>query len=308
MDLMSDDHPKKDLTLLTDLPLEQAPTDFPTTQTPATPETPFGLDFQEQVPTFEDTQAPEQEPVAITPPEPTPDAVPVNAPVPTTPTEISSQEAWNLSLIGVLRPEHRARLIDIVTREPIGIREVDLEPQFEAGRVLIPRISEYLGVLLIQALRDAAIEIHFEPAMEAFEEQSNRQISHAQVVHSSQDERAFAFDQVLLTADSTLPGVSQHLLSPIDVLVVSATLTHAEVESRHDALNAHVFDDRLESLKRELKARAYYRGAHAILDFSLELQPLKDPALYKLMLTGTAVHINGADGAVSRANPPEQIP
>lgn len=336
---MSDEPPKKDFTLLTDLPLMDPPAqEDAVAQDPSPANDHFAVQedppAHEDLPTFDEVSPAENAPVfetsaplgesidvaefavaapELAPPTPSFEATPDTAAtsdldrtVAADPVELSSQDAWNLSISGLLRPEQRARLTDIVTREAIGIREVDLEPQFDAGRIFIPRISEYLGIVLIQALRDASVEIHFEPADHEMEREAEGAFSTPSplATHTSQSERAFTFDQVLLSADSALPGVPSSQISVIDVIIVTATLTHAEVESRFDSLSAHVFEDRMESLKRELKARAYYRGAHAVLDFGLELQPLKDPALYKLMLTGTAVKLTAATAGAD-ARPPE---
>lgn len=322
---MSDEPLKKDFTLLTDLPLVDPPAptpdDAPPTENSPTPEAP--AQFSETAAPVDDSAGLNldfspigEEPASIAlPPSPTEFAIaappetsapeqsftppPPDRTVAADPVELSSQDAWNLSITGFLRPEQRARLTTLVTREPIGIREVDLEPQFEAGRVFIPRISEYLGISLVQAMRDASVQMSFEPAANALEQETASAFGApaAATLHTSQSEHAFSFDQVLLTADSALPGISSSQITLVDLILVSATLTHAEVEARLDSLNAHVFEDRVESLKREIKARAHYRGAHAIIDFKLELQPLKDPALYKLILSGTAVKLNARSGA-----------
>src|SRR5437764_1503439 len=68
--------------------------------------------------------------------------------------EVPTSFPFSLMIEGTLRPEEREKLIDLISREKFGIREVDLEPQLESGRILIPRISEYAGVLLVQALRN----------------------------------------------------------------------------------------------------------------------------------------------------------
>ncbi len=73
---------------------------------------------------------------------------------------------FQLKITGQLEPYEKARLLDLLTSEDLGIRELDLEPQFESGQILIPQISEYLGVCIVSALRSAQVQMTLFPALD----------------------------------------------------------------------------------------------------------------------------------------------
>ena len=71
---------------------------------------------------------------------------------------------FSLMITGTFPDTDKEKLLEILSKNSFGIRGADLEPQFEAGKVLIPRISEYAGVMIVQALRDAPLEMTLAPA------------------------------------------------------------------------------------------------------------------------------------------------
>lgn len=68
-----------------------------------------------------------------------------------------------LRISGLLAPHHRARLLDLIKAADLGLREMDLEPQLESGQILLTRISEYVGIQIVQALRDAPVRMTLSP-------------------------------------------------------------------------------------------------------------------------------------------------
>lgn len=73
---------------------------------------------------------------------------------------------FSLRITGVLPPHHRARFLDLVKAADLGLRELDLEPQLESGQILLTRISEYVGIQIVQALRDAPVRMTLTPDSE----------------------------------------------------------------------------------------------------------------------------------------------
>ena len=138
----------------------------------------------------------------------------------------------------------------------MDIREVDIEPQLEAGRVLIPRISEYAGVMLIQALRGVRAKIYFQPSdieADAFSEASapndfNKSFNNAEA--PPRPPRRFPSLKATIFHNW---GVFQ----VIDTLIVSGMLSTRSLE----ALNSNEFTLTLtEALMRELKFKAVQTG------------------------------------------------
>ena len=71
----------------------------------------------------------------------------------------------------------------------------------------------------------------------------------------------------------------------VDTLVASASLRTNVV----DATSSSEYQEILEGLQRELKYKAYYRGANAIIRFSIQLMPLALPTHYRIMAMGSAI-------------------
>jgi hypothetical protein len=197
---------------------------------------------------------------------------------------------YSLLIEGRLQTHEKERLTAIVTKE-LGIREVELEPQFEAGKILIPRISEYAGVLLIQALRGAHVKMKLGPSDLIFT--SKDPITEDELIHphapdffNSNENDHFAADQIPITSESKLPNqnLKTHLMA-IDTIHASMNIKATWVQS----INPSYFQDALDALKRQLKFKAHHKGATAILNFQTQLIPISDQTQYKLIVQGTAV-------------------
>lgn len=199
---------------------------------------------------------------------------------------------YSLLIRGHLKLHEREALVQILTRENLDVREVELEPQFQAGHILIPRISEYAGVLIVQALRNSGAEMRLGPSERIY------------ISKETIDDDALIFPdnpeaELLLTEDGD---------SPADwiPLTPDATVSDRKIEETLDTLHgsmnlkaAHVahpqspvFQDALEKLKRQLKFQAHHRGANALISFKYELHPLEGQTVYKLVVQATAVRIS----------------
>lgn len=194
---------------------------------------------------------------------------------------------FSLLISGHLEDHEKARLIDILSRENMGIREIDLEPQLATGKILIPRISEYAGVVLIQALRSANVKFRFGPSDSIYSTDDTKELPYQNetVEHRNylmQDDLAQA-EQIPVTPATTLPSVKDFKV--IDTLTASAVLKSNAVEAENTA----EFQDLVEALQRELKYKAHRRGADAIIQFKVDLTVLASPSHYRLLATGIAI-------------------
>ena len=108
---------------------------------------------------------------------------------------------YSLLILGRLRPTDSEKLLDILERENYGITKKDLETQLDSGKILLPRISEYAGVLIIQNLRDCGANMKLGPSDQIFSTidtknsegdfiQSDDQNSHAQAIYFGSDHPA----------------------------------------------------------------------------------------------------------------------
>ncbi len=198
---------------------------------------------------------------------------------------------FSLIIEGHLTLEEREKLLSTLSRENMGISEADLEPQFEGERILIPRISEYAGVLLIQALRGSHASLRLgvsdsiyatddtrDSATEAWADPLEASSRHQVLSHHAPNEA----ERIPMVASSALPG--REVLEVIDTLVVSAALRSHVVEAQKSS----EYHEVLEALKCELKYRAFRKGAEAIVNFSVQLDSLGSPGRFRLTVSGTA--------------------
>jgi hypothetical protein len=194
----------------------------------------------------------------------------------------SAQLPFTLRIEGKLTAQESEKLLDVLSREKMDIREVDIEPQLEAGRILIPRISEYAGVLLIQALRGVRAKIYFGPSDIESVDSNDSNLGFPSFLSSGVDEPPSA-ESLPVTQGDDLPQLG--VFQVIDTLIVSGMLSTKSVE----ALNSSEFTTLTEALMRELKFKAVRRGARGITHLSIQLTPLTLPTDYRVTLSGTAV-------------------
>lgn len=202
---------------------------------------------------------------------------------------------YSLRIEGMLRQHEREALVQILTRENLGIREVELEPQFASGQILIPRVSEYAGVQIVQALRNSTARMRLGPSDRIFASKENHEEDpliypenpDAEILIT--EEVAHRADQVLLTTEESLPG--KQILQAMDVLHGSVNLKASHVAQSQSP----VFHEAIERLKRQLKFQAHHRGANALLGFQYELHPLEGQTLYKLVVQARAVRVDSRE-------------
>jgi hypothetical protein len=256
--------------------------DLPTPASDSLSPPPEGL---EPIPSFE-----EPAPIAQAPPEATLDKVrQYSEQITPSRAQVPAAYPFSLLITGWLAPEEKARLLDLVSRENMGIREMDLEPQFESGRILIPRISEYAGVLIVSALRTARAKFRFGPSDQVFatadthDETDPAPFDTGLGTSSASSDSSHPAEELPVTTASQLPGEVRMAL--IDVVTASAALKTLAVEAERSP----EYQELIEALSRELKYKAFHKGAHAIVDFSVQLTPLRQPSHYRVLVTGSAV-------------------
>lgn len=197
---------------------------------------------------------------------------------------------FSLSITGHLSASEKEKLLELLSTHNMGFREVDLEPQFESGRILLPRISEYAGILLAQALRGSKTRIRLGPSDSIFSSDDTRADSNETLPTSMHTTNAQASadlshpaESLPLTQDSTLPGKPQ--LEIIDVVTASASIKSRVVEME----TSSEYQEILEALQREIKYKAFRKGATAIVGYSIQLVSLSMPTHYRLTVMGSAV-------------------
>jgi uncharacterized protein YbjQ (UPF0145 family) len=307
---------KKDLTGLLDLPQEQLPPVGESVEDPHSLNTLQKALEQPSIPSIAEEVS--VEPPSIFQPEPEPEPEPELEPQPIPTRPVPEREApehvldrvkdyservsvgqpavaasypFSLLIEGALTPQEQEKLIDLINRENMGIREMDLEPQFAESRVLIPRISEYAGVLIVQALRAARARMRLGPSDTIFASQETSSADDPVVNPAPLTRLDFSAEEtpsaesLPISADVVGEGASPGAFVAIDVVTASAALRTSSVE----AVKSVEYQELLEALTRELKYKAYRKGANAIVNFSVQLTPLSLPTHYRVTVMGSAV-------------------
>ncbi len=267
--------------------------------------------------TPENMMEPEAVEPAATPREPTLATVPASAPAPTMESVRAFSESvgvaeakasvpasfpFSLLIEGKFGDYERAKFLDVFASEDLGFREIDLEPQLDSGRILIPRISEYAGVLLVQALRSLPVKMRLGPSAEIYrkdaslDENTTRLERPPTVATTRALGPADALD-LPITTEETLPQFMS--VEVIDTITVSATLKTAVVEAE----SSPEFSQVIERLQSELRERAHRQGAAGVIRFKTELTALSVASHYRVIATGVAVKPDNpnpytAEGAV----------
>lgn len=196
---------------------------------------------------------------------------------------------FSLLITGQLAPEEKERLTDLLARENMGFRELDLEPQFEAGKILIPRISEYAAILLVSRLRSTRAKLRLGPSDSIYassDTQDSPLEDRASLDHQVEAytlESPHLAEDLPITTESALPGGLRHAI--VDIVTASAALKTLVVQAE----SSSEYQSLLEALQREIKYKAYRKGATAIVSFSVSLTQLHMPMHYRMMVTGSAV-------------------
>ncbi len=189
---------------------------------------------------------------------------------------------FSVYIDGKLTPEEREKLLDLLSTQKFGISELDLELQLSSGKVLIPRISEYAAILIVQTMRDSEATLYMAPT-----ESSDSltliadQNTHSRRSYDSSLERSIHEIEIFVDSNHSL-AVGESLG---ELLLVSAAIKSEAVEIQQST----VFMDTLERLKSELRLKARAKGARAVVGFQITIDRLSLPSLYRVTASGTPI-------------------
>lgn len=204
--------------------------------------------------------------------------------LPQTVSVAGEPEPFHLWIDGALSESERARLIEMVEKADIGIRGVDLEAQFQVGQVLLPRITEFLAVLIIHTLRDASVRFRLLPSDQGDTDGS-----------ASSESLPSTPMRFLQTEDT--PSVP-HPAENIPVSTLSEPGSSGAWEAV-DALHASTLlpasassaemTRTTELLKRELRYKAHHKKSSALIGFHVQAEILPSGREVRVTATATAV-------------------
>lgn len=206
-------------------------------------------------------------------------------------TEVAAADPYSLLILGFFEDHEKEKLLSILSSENFGIREVDLEPQFAAGKILIPRISEFAGIVLVQALRDAQVRMRLGPSDEIFATQDTLTQDEEKIIYTSEITHSTVYSPAQHSAASEIPVTPSHGIAEIphpiviDAVSASGILNTPAVE----ATRTTEYLELIESLQDELRFKAFHRGAAAVVSFTVSLTHLRESSKYRILALGTAI-------------------
>jgi hypothetical protein len=184
--------------------------------------------------------------------------------LPTQKTPIPAQRPFNLWVEGEFTVEDREKLTDLLEREEFGIREVDLELQWETGRILLPQISEYAAMRVAQTLRESSLELKMHANMLEAEhlgtQKSPPSLTHTHAIHAAEAIPITSLESIGSTPEP-------EAWETIDTILVTGLLKEPEWKAEQ----TDAFSKLVESLKRELRYRAHIKRAEALIRFKAEV-------------------------------------
>jgi hypothetical protein len=226
------------------------PSAAPAPPTPATIETELAPEL---------SSAPAPEPVL---PVPEPSETPP-PPVSTAPP-VAAERPFTLWIEGNFTDEDRSKLLELLEREKFGIREVDLEYQWDAGRVLLPQISEYAAMRVVQVLRESSLEVRLSQgqAPSPEEQAATPRFASESAFRAPSHHPA---DSIPISSTDSLEGWERW--EAIDTFLLTGLLKEPEWKAEQTDAFARL----VEGLKRELRHRAHIKKAEALIRFKAEV-------------------------------------
>ena len=195
--------------------------------------------------------------------------------------ERRTDQEWNLRIHGTLAPEDREKLLDALSGQKTDFRPLDFEPQFAAGSLLLPRISEYLAAVIVQTLRAAPVKITLKHADLAEDPLSTGHASFQD--YQVNDPAQIPRSAIVVTHLSEIPELGA--VETIDVIQSSGILPSSvavESESRG-------YQQLVERLKEELIRKAHYKRAEGLIGFAVNLSQISDTYETRVSVIATAV-------------------
>jgi hypothetical protein len=202
--------------------------------------------------------------------------------VPTGNEEPTTNQEWNLRIHGALTLDEREKLMETLNREKTDFRAVDLDPQFEAGSILLPRISEYVAACIAQALRGATVKLTLKHSDQgdAFDPMPEG-VSFQQF--QTDDPEVLSAQAVLVTHLNSLPELGA--VETLDV-IQSTGILPSSVAAEPDSRG---YQKLVARLKEELVRKARYKRAHGLIGFSVQLSQISMTYETRVSAIATAV-------------------
>ncbi len=197
------------------------------------------------------------------------------------PFEAGARVPFTLLINGIFDPYSRDKLLLFITENPIGLNSADLDLQINGNRVLLPRISEFAGIKLIQDLRDTGLRFKLLPS-DQDDDEASPPVKTSTFQFSSQNQPSQKGDEIPVLPETSVNSSHWKVIDSIEMVqYLRADLLEVEKSE----LYQNLIDRMIEAMKR----KARIKGADAITSLTRELKPLRLPSQYQVELRATLI-------------------
>jgi len=294
------DHPAEELPVEVSAPTEEAATDpFAVTEFETTPETieassndPFAVtEFETSSETIEASSVvdstPEQsytafEEAPITPLMAVKNYSERNSGITGSATKVFYP--FHLRINGTFGPFERDKLLMFITENPIGLSSSELDLQIQAGKVFLPRISEFSAIKLIQDLRDSGLSFKIHPSDRDEAEATRESPSTFHYQNAATETSNQTSNEIpVLHAHTKLEKPFQEIEEISVVQFVRTDMLEVE--------NSPIIQDVIERMTEVLKQKARLKGGNALMHLQKEITPLRLPSQYQISLKANVIRL-----------------
>jgi hypothetical protein len=188
-----------------------------------------------------------------------------------------SRNEFHLLITGDFDPYSRDKLLLFLTENSIGITSSELDFQIKSHRVLLPRISEFSGVKIIQDLRDSGLSFALKKSDEEPE-----------FLADDGKSKSFHFEAGIEQTPLEVPILPASEFKPTEYRVLDSIqmvqYLRAEIL---EVEQSELFQDLLDRMTEALRKRAKLKGANALTHLSHRITPLRLPSQYQVELSAS---------------------
>ncbi|MBU6153187.1 MAG: hypothetical protein KGP28_02690 [Bdellovibrionales bacterium] len=187
-----------------------------------------------------------------------------------------TRNEFHLMISGDFDPYSRDKLLLFLTENSIGITSSELDFQIKSRRVLMPRVSEFSGIKLIQDLRDSGLSFILKKSEEAslIADDGNSKSYHFEV---RQTQKPL---EVPILPSGEVKAEEYRVLDSIR-MVQFLRAEILEVEQ------SDLFQELLDRMTEALRKRAKLKGANALTHLSHKITPLRLPSQYQIEMSAS---------------------
>lgn len=188
---------------------------------------------------------------------------------------------FHLLIQGDFDPYARDKLLLFINENPVGTSSSELDLQINGGRVLMPRISEFAGIKLIQDLRDSGLRFILKPS----DQDPDEVIPNAPSLSVHYSDQTSAKK---IQSSPPIPVLPREMLdTKVYEVIDSLQMVQFLKAEILEVEKSELFQELLDRMTVAIKNKAKILGANAITSVQHKITPLRLPSQYQIELSAT---------------------